>query len=86
MLTPESVQTQSAASQFRPLIISLVILAGAAFWTYKIGMQANNLEHELYHSTEHVGSLTRTIAKMEAEPASTTPPNGAIKPEKGAAK
>ncbi|MCW3094734.1 MAG: hypothetical protein JWL77_352 [Chthonomonadaceae bacterium] len=53
--TPES---------FRAMLISLLvafgILFGGMFWTYRVGLEANKLDHQLSHAQEAVESLQQS--------------------------
>jgi hypothetical protein len=63
--------------QLRLILISFIILAIAAVWTYRIGMQANAADHELSHLTEDNEGLSKNVELLEKE--AKTLPGGAVK-------
>lgn len=52
----------SYATMLVSLLVAFAILFGGMFWTYRIGLQANNLDHQASHAQEAVQDLHRTLA------------------------
>ena len=48
------------------MVFSLVVVYIAMGFSWKIGMQANGISHELYHVTENLEGIHGNIARMEA--------------------
>jgi hypothetical protein len=48
------------------MVFSLVVVYIMMGFTWKIGMQANDIDHELYHVTENIEGIQSNIARMEA--------------------
>lgn len=55
------------------LVASILVLLSATFWTYRVGREANLLDHELSHMTEHIEEAKESIKKLELEPLRKSP-------------
>jgi hypothetical protein len=49
------------------ILFSLAILCVAIIWTWRIGKEANNINHRLHHMTEDLEGLRADVEKMEAQ-------------------
>ena len=58
-----------AKLQVEVILLSLALVAGAAAWTWQIGMAANALDHRAGHAAEDIMGLRRDIERMEAKKA-----------------
>jgi len=50
------------------LVASILVLLSATFWTYRVGQEANLLDHELSHMTEHIEEAKESIKSLELQP------------------
>jgi archaellum component FlaF (FlaF/FlaG flagellin family) len=55
---------EETPQSFRAMLISLLvafgILIGGMFWTYRVGLEANQYDHQLSHAQEAVESLQQS--------------------------
>ncbi len=56
------------------LIVSIIVLLSATFWTYRVGLEANRLDHELSHLSEHIDEAKANIKKLELQQANEKTP------------
>lgn len=49
------------------IAISFVIIVFAAIWTYRMGLEANAIDHQLFHVAENVDGLRKNVEMMEKE-------------------
>ena len=49
------------------LLICMGLLMIAMAFSWRLGTQANQIDHQLYHLSENVKGIHKTIARMEAE-------------------
>lgn len=48
------------------ILLSFGLLVLAMVWTWQIGLEANNIEHRLFHVTENTNVIVTDIQKLEA--------------------
>ena len=49
------------------LLLAVVILSISLAWSYRIGLQANGLDHILFHESENLKGIRKHVAEMEAQ-------------------
>ena len=64
--TPTQKQ-QAAHVRIEKLLFAMVLLGISLFWSYRVGVQANGLDHILYHETENLKGIRKHVAEMEAK-------------------
>ena len=63
-----TIQDARARRRFiQAALLSLSVIAGSMFWTWRVGQRANDVNHRLGHAQEGLQDLKRTLESREAK-------------------
>ena len=65
MLFGKEETPQSYRTMLFSLLVAFGILFGGMFWTYRVGLEANQYDHQLSHAQEAVESLQQSVQPMK---------------------